>query len=83
MPITCDDCGKEANYKDMPEGMHWSKWMSDLSRESECVVAVPYQDGVILCICFSCLQERLVEITTPASQPNPQEQVGSTSAAKP
>ena len=63
MPITCDDCGKEANYKDMPPNNYWFRWMSEHSRGDAAVVAVPCEDGVISCVCLPCLQKRIDEMT--------------------
>lgn len=57
MPIVCDDCGKEANYKDMPSGANWLEWMSDPSRVDSAVIAVPCDEGVISCVCLPCLQK--------------------------
>ncbi len=71
MAILCDDCGKEANYKNMPEGSNWFSWMSDPTRLSDAVLAVPCEDGVIICVCYSCLQLQIDEMTTQVAPPNP------------
>ena len=63
MPIICDDCGKEANYKDMPAGGRWIEWMSNPSRGDAAVVAVPCADGVISCVCMPCLQKSIDSMT--------------------
>ena len=69
MPIICDDCGKEANYKDMPDGAWWIEWMSDPSRGDAAVVAVPGDDGVIVCVCMPCIQ-KTIDSMTQESQPD-------------
>ena len=63
MPIICDHCGKEANYKGMPSGGHWLEWMSDPSREGDAVAIVPCDDGVVSCVCIPCLQKTIDSMT--------------------
>lgn len=61
MPIACDYCGKIADAKGKPEGVHWFKWMMDESREDDAVVALPTDDGEIGVICKPCLKNTLDE----------------------
>lgn len=59
MTINCDDCGKEANFAEMPKGQKWFTWMSNSARPDECIVCLPCDDGVISCVCFRCMQNSL------------------------
>ena len=71
MTINCDDCGKEADYKQMPKGEHWFDWMSSSERGSDAVLIVPCDDGLISVVCYSCLEKTLSEMTETASLPIP------------
>jgi len=63
MTINCDDCGKEANYKNMPKNSNWFDWMSSVNRGPDAITIVPCEDGVLSVVCFSCLEKTIAEMT--------------------
>lgn len=60
MPITCDDCGQEADISGRPKGIRWTEWLSHISRGDKAMVMLPIPaDHRVAVVCKPCVHARI------------------------